>query len=181
MMTRSLFLNQARVVSGFALVALLAMLPVSACEDWECAYGGPGCSNPMVAGLCENVLVVGQEYVAVFGYGSDTGVSEAKLLNVVSSAPGILNVIPTPGSPDVNLATGPTGPFDGNNGSGDGGMTLRPLAPGKAQVTISLEDWDKTRSMSFDVVDVADAPAGFMTMTATERFAKCIEVTAMVP
>ncbi len=177
-----LFMNQTRVVVGFVLAALLAMLPATGCEDWECGYGGPGCSNPLVAGLCEaNVLVVGQEYRVVFGYGSDTGVSEAKLLNVVSSAPDILQVIPTPGSPDVNLDVGPRGPFDGNNGSNDGGMTLRPLAPGKAQVTISLEYWEKTRTMSFDVVDMANAPAGFMAMTATERFAKCIEVTASVP
>ena len=174
-------MNQTRVVLGFVLVALLATLPATGCEDWECGYGGPGCSDPMVAGLCEgNVLVVGQEYLAVFGYGSDTGVSEARLINIVSSNSSTLLAIATPGSPDVNLETGPTGPFDGNNGSGDGGMTLLAVAPGKAEVTISLEHWDKNQVMLFDVVDIANAPAGFMTMTATERFAKCIDVTAMV-
>lgn len=181
-MTSGPFLNQVRVASGFVLAALLVMLPSTGCEDWECGYGGPGCSDPIVAGLCEeNVLVVGQEYIAVFGYGSDTGISEATLVSAVSNAPTVMEATSTAGSPDIPYETGPTGPFDLNNGPGNGGMTLHALAPGKAQVAISLKNWDKPRTMSFDVVDMANAPEGFMAMTATERLAKCIEVTATVP
>jgi len=173
-------MNFARICSGFVLSAFVASVALAACKDFECGYGGAGCSDPIVAGLCETTLVVGQEYIAIFGYGSDTGVSEATLTGVVSDAPEILQVIATPGSPDVPYDRGPTGPFDLNNGSGNGGMSLRPLAAGKANVTISLQGWDDKRTMAFEVVDPANAPDGFMPMTAVERLAKCIEVTAQV-
>ena len=42
-------------------VLLCTLLSSSACDDWACGYGGPGCADPVVAGLCENALVVGQE------------------------------------------------------------------------------------------------------------------------
>lgn len=161
----------------FVTAILLATLPHAACEDWECGYGGPGCSEPIMAGLCEDTLVLGQEYVVIFGYGSDTGVSEATVTGVFSNMPEIMQVIPTPGTPDVPYETGPTGPFDLNNGPGDGGMTLRPVTAGKALVTITLEGWEEKIMRSFEVVDAANAPHGFMPMSATERLAKCIEMT----
>jgi hypothetical protein len=175
-MSRGYYMNLKQISTGFVLIGVMS-LPHTACDDWACGYGGPGCSDPLVAGLCENTLVVGEEYIAIFGYGSDTGVSEATVTSVVSDAPGILQAIPTPGSPDLNYETGPTGPFDLNNGPGNGGMTLRPLVAGKANVTIALKGWDETRTMAFEVVDVANAPEGFMSMTAAERLAKCIETT----
>jgi hypothetical protein len=174
-------MNHKPSATTFAIATLVIALPLGACRDWECGYGGPGCSDPIVAGLCENVLVIGQEYRAIFGYGSDTGLSEATLVSVTSNAPDVLEAIPTPGSPDIPQATGPTGRFDLNNGPGNGGITMRPLSTGKAQVTIALKGWDETRTMSFDIVDMANAPADFMAMSAAERFAKCIEVTARVP
>lgn len=169
-----------QVSVGFVLGAGLLSLALGACDDWACGYGGPGCSDPLVAGLCENTLVVGQEYLLVFGYGSDTGLSEATLTGVGSSAPDILEATPTPGSPDINLDTGPNGRFDGNNGSGNGGITLQALAPGKANVTFALQGWEKKYTMALEVVDVANAPEGFMAMTAQERFAKCVDTVNTV-
>lgn len=165
---------------GFVLATCVAIIVVTACDDFACGYGGAGCSDPIVAGLCENTLVVGQEYSAVFGYGSDTGISEARVTKVVSDAQNILQAGATPGSPDIPYESGPTGPFDLNNGPGDGGMSLRALAPGKANVTISLEGWETSRTMTFEVVDEANAPEGFMPMSASDRFAKCIDTTSVV-
>ena len=163
----------------FVAAILIATLSHAACDDWACGYGGPGCSDPIMAGLCQDTLVVGEEYIVIFGYGSDTGVSEATVTGVRPNEPEIMQVIPTPGSPDVPYETGPTGPFDLNNSPGDGGMTLRPLAAGKASVTIQLRGWEERITRSFEVVDAANAPEGFMPMTATERLAKCIETTTL--
>ncbi len=165
---------------GFVMATFVVALVLGACDDFACGYGGAGCSDPIVAGFCENTLVVGQEYSAVFGYGSDTGVSEATVLKIVSDAPSILQAGATPGSPDIPYESGPTGPFDLNNGPGDGGMSLRALSPGKANVTISLQGWETQQTMTFEVVDEAHAPEGFMAMTAADRFAKCIEMTSTV-
>lgn len=166
---------------GFVLAPLVALASFTACDDWACGYGGPGCSNPLVAGLCERTLVVGQEYIAIFGYGSDTGLSEATVTGVTSGEPSILEVTPTPGSPDLDYENGPTGPFDLNNGPGNGGITLHPLAPGKTTVTISLKGWDGPSSMLVDVVDEANAPEGFMPMSSSDRLAKCLENVTSTP
>lgn len=174
-------MSDKRFCVGFVLMALASIVGMGACNDWACGYGGAGCFDPIVAGLCENTLVVGQEYLAIFGYGSDTGVSEATVMSVVSGAPAILEAVPTPGAPDVDFGMGSRGPFDLNNGPGNGGITLRPLAAGKANVTISLQGWEQSQTMTFEVVDVANAPAGFMAMTAEERLTKCIETTMRVP
>lgn len=146
-----------------------------ACDDFVCGYGGPGCSAPLMAGQCEDVLVAGQEYIFIFGYGSDTGVSEATVTSVKSADPHIMLAAPTEGSPDVPYETGQTGPFDLNNGPGNGGMTLRPLLPGKVNVTIGLQGWEQDTTITFQIVEAANAPEGFMPMTAQERLAKCID------
>jgi len=162
--------------SPFMLPLIACALMQGSCESFECGYGGPGCSAALVAGQCEDVLVVGQEYILIFGYGSDTGVSEATVMSVKSADPHMMLAAPTAGSPDVPYETGPTGPFDLNNGSGDGGITLRPLLPGKVEVTIGLEYWEQDTKMTFQIVEEANAPEGFVPMTANERLAKCIEV-----
>lgn len=155
---------------------LLSAFFYGACDPFECGYGGPGCSAALVAGQCEDVLVAGQEYILIFGYGSDTGVSEATVTSVKSADSHIMLANPTEGSPDVPYETGPTGPFDLNNGPGNGGITLSPLLPGKVEVTIGLEYWEQDTKMTFQIVEEANAPAGFVPLTAKERLAKCIEV-----
>jgi hypothetical protein len=154
---------------------LLGAFMSQACEAFECGYGGPGCSAPLMAGQCDDVLVVGQEYIFIFGYGSDTGISEATVTSVQSAEPHILLAGATPGSPDVPYETGPTGPFDLNNGAGDGGISLKPLLPGKVEVTIALQGWEQDTKLTFQIVNESNAPEGFAPMTAQERLAKCIE------
>jgi hypothetical protein len=173
--------HQNRIGAIYGSIAVLSLVLsaffAGACEEFECGYGGPGCSAPIVAGLCEDVLVAGQEYILIFGYGFDTGVSEATITSVESSDPHLLLAEPTAGAPDVPYETGPTGPFDLNNGKGDGGMTLRPLLPGEVEVTVVLQYWEQPQTLSFRVVDQVNAPDGFMAMSAKERLAKCIEMT----
>lgn len=172
-------MQQAKLRSLYGSIAgvslLLCALLLQACEAFECGYGGPGCSAPLMAGQCDEVLVVGQEYIFIFGYGSDTGVSEATVTSVQSADPPILLASATPGSPDVPYDMGPTGVFDLNNGSGDGGMTLKPLLPGKVEVTVGLKGWEQATTLTFKIVEEANAPEGFITMTAEERLTNCID------
>lgn len=169
--------NQWRLPHGSiaSFLLLFGAFLSQGCESFECGYGGAGCSAPLMAGQCDEVLVVGQEYIFIFGYGSDTGVSEATVTSVQSAEPHILLASTTPGSPDVPYETGPTGSFDLNNGAGDGGMSLKPLLPGKVEVTIGLQGWEQGTKLTFQIVEEANAPAGFMPMTAKERLAKCID------
>lgn len=162
---------------GFVLAPLLLTLSHTACDDWACGYGGPGCSAPVMGGLCQDALVVGEEYIVIFGYGSDTGISEAKIKSAVSEAPDVLEAFPTPGAPDVPYETNDVTPFDLNNGAGDGGVTLRPIKAGEANITIKLEGWEEKTNVHFVIIDRADAPEGFMSMSASDRLAQCIHFT----
>ncbi len=162
---------------GFVLALLPLTLSQTACDDWACGYGGPGCSAPVMGGLCQDALVVGEEYIVIFGYGSDTGISEATITSAASEKPDVLEAFPTPGSPDVPYETNDVAPFDLNNGKGDGGVTLRPVKAGEANIAISLEGWEEKTNVHFVIIDRADAPEGFMSMSASERLGQCIHFT----
>ena len=164
-----------RYSMGFVMAALVMTLSPAACDDWACGYGGPGCSAPLMAGLCQDALVVGEEYIVIFGYGSDTGVSEATVKSAVSETPDVLEAAPTAGSPDVPYETSDVQPFDLNNGKGDGGVTIRALKAGAGTLTISLKGWEEKTNVHFVVIERADAPQGFMSMGASERLTQCIQ------
>ena len=139
----------------------------------ECAYGGAGCSDPLSFGLCEQPLVVGQQYQIIFGYGSDTGISEAKL-RTVEAGSNIISVVPTPGAPDVPNG-GLYGPFDLNNGPGDGGITVTAHSPGHATVRVDLRGWSEPYLLELQIVDEENAPVGFQEMEAAQRLQMCLE------
>jgi hypothetical protein len=159
-----------RSVCAAAVALLLA--PGMSCE---CMYGGPGCSGAWVVG-CDDVLVVGQEYAVVLGYRTDTGgLSEATVQSVRSESPEILEAAPTSGAPDLPYDDfGDAGPFDGNDGPGNGGVTMRPLAPGEATIRVRLRGWERDTRRTWRIVDEADAPAGFVPMSAEERLTACL-------
>ncbi len=148
---------------------LLVSASLAGCE---CAYGGAGCSDPLVLGLCEQTLVVGQQYQIIFGYGSDTGTSEAKL-RAVEAGSSIVSAVPTAGAPDVPNG-GLYGPFDLNNGPGDGGITVSAHAPGHATVRVELAGWSEPYLLELQIVDEDSAPVGFEKMEAAQRLQTCL-------
>lgn len=158
--------------------AVLCSAPLAlSCDDFWCGYGGPGCSDPWVGGLCEGPLVTGRDYLVVFGYGSDTGLSEATVLAVESDRPEHIAVAETPGSPDVPKG-GTAGRFDLNNGTGNGGITLTPRVPGEASLRVTLKGWKEPWEIKLTAVAPADAPATFVDSPADARLARCLAAPA---
>ena len=156
--------------SLFILIALMA-------TGCDCGFGGAGCDDPWMVGLCEETLVTGQEYIILWGHSSDTGLSEATVRSVESMTPEVLEAhILAPGVTDVPDG-GFAGPFDLNNGPGDGGVLLRPLSAGRASVSILLDGWDKPTVLEIDVIDPTES---FVEMSAAERLDACIESSRQV-
>ena len=160
-----------------ACVLVVVAMSMVGCESYRCGYGGAGCGDPIVAGLCEdNILVIGDRYHLIFGYGSDTGVSEAVITGADTRPPELLEVEVTVGSSDAP-ETLDGSPFDLNNGPGDGGLILSPIGPGVSTLLVDLDGWDDVNELDFEIVEPEDAPPGFVSMTEEERLVACVGET----
>ncbi len=123
-----------------ALAFSLASLSLGGCgiwSAWECGYGGPGCGEPRLAGLCEATLVADAPVEAMVVYHDDTGSHEATLRDLQSDTPELLR---------AEAAEGP------------GSLLLTPLAAGEVTLTLEVEGWEAPRSWTLTIVD-APSPA----------------------
>lgn len=120
--------------------------------------------EPAIVGLCDEVLVAGEQYLVFFGTHSDTGLFEATVSAIRSDAPATIDGRPAPEveKPD-NLA-----------GNGAGGVLLDALAPGEASVSVWLRGYDGPTVLDFQVVSVEDAPPGFVSTSAEVRLESCL-------
>ncbi|MFO0682308.1 MAG: hypothetical protein U0234_09670 [Sandaracinus sp.] len=64
---------------------LVASLFALGCAEWECGYGGPGCSAPGLQGVCGGQLVREAPTDVRVVYFDDTGAHEARVTSVDAS------------------------------------------------------------------------------------------------
>lgn len=155
------------------LLAVVSLGAMSTMACSPCGFGGPGCGDPVVAGLCGETLFVGDERLVLFGYLSDTGVSEATVLGVHVIDAGLIQAEPMPGSPDVPGTYHP--PFDSNNGPGDGGVRLLALSPGTTDVLVDLQGWDEPVVVTLDVAPASDAPDSYPFGMPVQNLLACLD------
>lgn len=124
-----------RALAG-ALALALAPALITGCEGWECGYGGPGCGDPGLLGLCDSTLPIGQPVTATAVYFDDTGARPAVIVDLASAAPALLEVA---------------------RGEGEGEVILTALAEGEARVDLEIEGWEGARAWTFTLSSGADA------------------------
>ena len=129
-----------------ALSALLALLV--GCEGWECGYGGPGCSDPAIKGLCSSQVALGTNPAALVVYFDDTGDHEAELLDATSDAPAILDI---------------------QRSNAAGGIVLGALAEGTASISLQPRGWDG-QWFAFTFAVVATVATSGSSPDCTEEF-----------
>lgn len=71
--------------TALLLAGALASLP--ACDDWECGYGGPGCSPPALSGVCADSAAAAPTVL----FFDDTGDHPTDVYSAASSSPDVLD------------------------------------------------------------------------------------------
>lgn len=155
------------------MLAFLLATQVS-CADFSCAFGGPGCGTPVEVGLCNGALAVGQEYLVVFGYHTDTSLlGGASVESVTSKDTDVVEVrIPDPDEWDVprDERGRPESIFEGVEP--DGAILIKAKSAGNAKLFVQLEGWDRRHKMKLVAVD---PPAGYDALTPQEWLNSCFE------
>lgn len=131
--------------------AMMCCFVASACDVWtdfRCAYGGPGCGEPMLQLLCsedgtatfnaDGEILLGKTARAELQYADDTGNHRADTLTVTSDDESVLAV--TLGS--------------------DNELALEGLLGGRAVLSATVDGWEQTFAWELAVVaESADPPA----------------------
>jgi hypothetical protein len=109
------------------LATMLATVALGGCD---CAYGGPGCGDPQVTGLCAPIVQVEVPTVLEVDYGDDTGLHPAAVSVMRISDPTVIGVWP---------------------GATLGSLTVLGLASGSADVELKVAGWERPRLVPFQV------------------------------
>ena len=106
-------------------------------DSWACGYGGPGCGEPGLLGLCEPMLALGEDVEVTAVYHDDTGSHPAKLLS--SSVE------------DAEL-------MELQVGGDTGTLILSPLAPGEVTLSLEIEGWQQVRTWTLTIDENFEMP-----------------------
>jgi hypothetical protein len=112
-----------------AIPALFVTFLLGGCgfaEAYECGYGGPGCGEPALRGLCTTDVDVGEALTLTVVYFDDTGSHPAEVLSAFSSDDRVLSV---------------------NRLDEPGQIRARFLGAGEASVDVKVEGWEEETFM----------------------------------
>ena len=100
------------------------LTPVGGCfllEEWECGYGGPGCTAAPGLVACSDTIALGAEALAMVTYYDDTGAHAAVIVEAASSDEGVLGV---------------------RRAGAGGTLALTGVREGSADLRVQVEGWD---------------------------------------
>lgn len=119
-------------VMKFYFLSPILLAALSLLTGCKCGYGGPGCGDPLLEGVC-GVLVVGQPHTTPVEYSDDTSARyPTNLYTAKSKTPELLEVTK----------------LDENT------IELNPLAPGTAKLYMEIEHWDEPPVLDIKIVNM---------------------------
>ncbi len=119
---------------------LLASAELTGCgvlDAWACGYGGPGCGEPGLLGLCEPMLPLGQDLEVTAIYYDDTGSHPAQLLSSSVDNAELMELL---------------------EGEDTGTLILSPLAPGEVTLSLEIEGWEQARTWTLTIDEDLEMP-----------------------
>ncbi len=117
--------------------ASLSLMGCGVLDSWACGYGGPGCGEPGLMGLCEPMLPLGQDLEVTTVYFDDTGSHPAKLLSSSVDDAELMELL---------------------EGQDTGTLILSPLAPGEVTLSLEIEGWQQARTWTLTIDDDLEIP-----------------------